>query len=113
MLDPDGPDYRLTWELRHAAAPPPLRLKKTVDLWFVPAGLEPDAMTIGKLAADRPMRYGDLVDAVVVALKVSVATAKRRIAAAVGSKALDTDPDGRYFPGDAWYQQAHEGSHRG
>jgi hypothetical protein len=115
MLDPDGDKFRLTFELRHGAAPEPIRLSRDENLWLVPTGPEPEAqlLAFAGLTTSRPLAYNALVTAGVENLKLSKGTAKRRVGEAIGAKLLEKDADGLYRPTPVYRHavlQSHEGS---
>lgn len=104
MMDRTESGFTLQFELRHAAAPNPMCVSRTDDLWLVPDGPDPDLVAVAALTVPGPLTYGVLADAVSKKLKVSEATAKRRIPDAVAAGVLVKGVDGRYQPGTAYYR---------
>jgi hypothetical protein len=112
MLDPDGDKFRLTFELRHGAAPEPIRLSRDENLWLVPSGPAPQLLDFVGLTTSKPLAYGALINAGVENLKLSKGTAKRRVGDAIRAKLLEK-ADGLHRPTPAYHQavfQSHEGS---
>jgi hypothetical protein len=106
--DDDG--FVLNFELRNGAAPEPMRVTRTEDLWLVPAGPDPELVSVAALTVATPLTYSVLVGAAGDDLKMSKATAKRRIASALSAKLIEKDLDGLYRPGSAYHRsrsQAH------
>jgi hypothetical protein len=111
MMDRDESGFALTWELRHEAAPDVMRLMRTDDLWLVPIGPDPELVAVAALTATAPLTYNVLVGAVVEDLKLSKATAKRRVASSLAAGVLAKDIDGLYRLGPAYHHagsQSHE-----
>src|SRR5262245_6631326 len=110
MMDRTDDRYTLTFELRGGRELAPMRITRTEDLWFVPAGADPELVALATLTQAAPLPYRALVGAAHEDLKLSEGTAKRRIPAAVAAGLLAKDLDGLYRPGPA-YQQAVSQSH--
>jgi hypothetical protein len=111
MMDRSDDAFTLTFELRHAAAPEPMRLTRTEDLWFIATDPDPELTAFAALTVPMPLPYNVLVSAAEQDLKLSKATAKRRIPFALAVGLLEKDPDGLYRPGSAYRQrvsQSHE-----
>jgi replicative DNA helicase len=98
MLSKDGDGYRLEWELRHARTPEPVRLLRDARLWYDLAGISDEDKAVAKIVATIDMTYEGLVGAIQQDCGVSKSTAKRRLKAAVDSKAIEK-VDGRYAAG--------------
>jgi urease gamma subunit len=103
MMDRADDGFLLQFELRHGAAIDPIRVVRTDDLWFIVAGPDPELLAVAGLTAPAPLTYNVLVAAGVEDLKLSKATAKRRVAAALAVGLLEKDADGLYRPGRAFH----------
>jgi hypothetical protein len=101
ILDRDNDAFTLSWELRHAEAPAPQRLRRTDELWLVPAGLSDEDKAVAKIVLMIALTHTALVGAVIEDMHVSESTAKRRIGAALASKAI-VKTDDRYIAGPAY-----------
>jgi len=95
----DGDAVSLTFELRHGKAPDPMRVTLSDDLWFVPAGADPELLKVAHPTASTPLPYKALVAAVGHDLGLSERTSRRRIADAIKAGLLEKDPDGLYRVG--------------
>lgn len=95
-VERDGDAVLLTFELRHCKAPDPMRVTLSEDLWFVPAGADPELLRVARPAESTPLPYKALVAAVGHDLGLSERTSKRRIAEAIKAGLLEKDPDGLY-----------------
>jgi hypothetical protein len=104
MMDRTEDGFTLTFDLRGGKEIAPMRVTRTEDLWLVPAGADPDLIALAALTVAAPLPYGVLVGAAHEDLKISEATAKRRIADAKTAGLLLKDLDGFYRPGAAYHQ---------
>jgi hypothetical protein len=104
MMDRSDDGFMLTFELRHGPDPEPMRVTRTEDLWLVEAGPDPELLAVAKLTAPTPLTYGVLTGAAVKDLKLSKATAKRRVSSALAARLLEKDQDGLYRPGSAYHK---------
>jgi hypothetical protein len=101
MLDRIRGEYVLSFQLRHAADPPPLTLTPSGTLWLEP-GIPARLTAVVRLATD--VRYSALRHAVMTELRVSQPTASRLIRDAKQSRLIER-VEGRYV-----VSQVHDGS---
>lgn len=104
MMDRTEDGFTLTFDLRGGREIAPMRVIRTEDLWLVPAGADPELVALAALTTAAPLPYRTLVGAAHEDMKLSPATAKRRIAAALASAMLAKDLDGLYRPGAAYHE---------
>ena len=110
MLDRDNDAFTLSWELRHAEPPAPQRLRRTDDLWMVPAGLSDEDQEVATIVSVISMTHDGLVGAIKEDSRCSKSTAKRRLKSALASGAIAKDGR-RYIAGPAYRgSRVHEGS---
>jgi AAA domain len=101
--------WLLTFELRHAGEPPPMRLQRTSNLWFTGAGPSERLLEVSRLVADIPMRWGTLKGAVMADTKCSERTAERLIRDAKKAALIWQGDDGSYRQAAAYRQRARDG----
>ena len=104
MMDKTEDGFTLSFDLRGGREIAPMRVTRTEDLWLVPAGADPELVALAALTAAAPLPYRTLVGAAHEDLKVSEATAKRRIATGLAAGVLAKDLDGLYRPGAAYHE---------
>jgi len=88
-----------------------MRLTRTEDLLLIQAGPDPELLLLAALTIATPLTYTCLVGAAGEDLRLSRATAKRRIAAGLAAGLLEKDLDGLYRAGPAYHRagsQSHE-----
>jgi hypothetical protein len=97
ILDRDGADrFRLTFELRHARQPDPLRLRRVDPLALELAGPPEELLAVAAAVHVIPLSYGQLVAAIRADQDVSKPTAERRLKAALQAGLITKNGDGGY-----------------